>query len=141
MRLRRSVALTAFLALPLPSLADDAQKPAEPEAFDPSAITTVSGSVASIERAEEVAPKKPSYRVNLTLKTDSGDVVVRLGPEWYLQRENLKLEVKDALEVTGSRVMVGQVPTFIAVEVRRGKSVVKLREKTGAPAWEAPRKK
>lgn len=68
-------------------------------------------------------------------KTDKGDVSVHLGPEWYLENQDVKIEPKDKVEIKGSRVTLQGQATLIAAEVKKGDEVLKLRDDAGVPMW------
>ena len=45
------------------------------------------------------------------------------------------VEVKDNLEIRGSRVTSQGKPAIIAAEIRKGDQILKLRDENGIPAW------
>jgi hypothetical protein len=101
--------------------------------FNPATVETVSGSVDSIEK---VMPMNGMHSgIHLALKTDKGIIDVHLGPEWYIERLDTKIEKGDAVEIKGSRVTIGGKPAIIASEVKKGDSVLILRDNNGVPAW------
>jgi hypothetical protein len=69
--------------------------------------------------------------VHLTLKTASGSVEVRLGPSFYLAKQDLNLAPGDSIEVEGT-MLSGAV---IATTVKKGDRVVRFRDARGAPLW------
>ena len=101
--------------------------------FNPATVETVSGTVDAINK---ITPMRGMYSgIHLTLKTDKGLVDVHLGPEWYIERQDTKIQKGDALEVKGSRVTISDQPAIIASEVKKGDSVLILRDSNGVPAW------
>jgi hypothetical protein len=101
--------------------------------YDPKTVETVSGEVVKVDR---ITPMRGmSAGVHLVVKTDKGDVSVHLGPQWYLENQDVKIEPKDKVEVTGSRVTVQGKPALIAAEVKKGGEVLKLRDDAGIPMW------
>jgi hypothetical protein len=107
--------------------------------YDPQTVTTVKGVV---ETVEQMAPASGiSYGIHLMLKTDSETLSVHLGPAWYIERQDIKIEEGDTIEVKGSRITYEGKPTMIAAEVKKGKTVLKLRDKNGFPMWAGTRKK
>lgn len=102
--------------------------------YDPKTVETVSGEIQSVDR---ITPRKGmSYGVHLNLKTDKGEIVsVQLGPGWYIENQDVKIQPKDKVEVKGSKVTFGGKPAIIAAEVRKGDEVLKLRDDNGFPAW------
>jgi hypothetical protein len=101
--------------------------------YDPKTVETITGEVVSVDK---VTPMKGmSYGVHLTVKTDKETVSVHLGPGWYMEKQDVKIEPKDKVEVTGSRITFGGKPAVIAAEVKKGEEVLKLRDENGLPAW------
>jgi hypothetical protein len=101
--------------------------------YNPSTVETVSGTVESVDK---VTPMKGMYSgIHLTVKTDKENVDVHLGPEWYIERLDMKIQKGDTIEVKGSRVTIAGKPAIIAAEVKKGDSVLVLRDNNGMPAW------
>jgi hypothetical protein len=82
-----------------------------------------------------------SYGVHLTLKTDKETVSVHLGPGWYIENQDVKIEPKDKVEVTGSRVTFDGKPAVVAAEIKKGDESIKLRDESGYPVWTGWRKR
>jgi hypothetical protein len=101
--------------------------------YDVRTVETVSGEVVKVDRITPMHGM--STGVHLVVKTDKGDVSVHLGPQWYLENQDVKIEPKDKLEITGSRVTVQGQPAIIAAEVKKGDQVLKLRDQSGIPVW------
>lgn len=107
--------------------------------FETKSVDTVSGEVVNVD---QIVPNKGMSRgVHLVLKTDKETLSVHLGPAWYLENQDVKLEKKDRIEVTGSRITFGGKPAIIASEVRKGDEVLTLRDKAGLPVWSAWRRR
>lgn len=107
--------------------------------YDPKTVETISGDVVSVEK---ITPMKGmSYGIHLTVKTDKDTITVHLGPEWYLENQDVKIEPVDKVEVKGSRVMFDGKPAIIAAEVKKGEEVLKLRDENGFPVWSGWRKR
>jgi hypothetical protein len=101
--------------------------------YNPATVEAVSGTVESVDK---IAPMKGMYSgVHLVLKTDKEILSVHLGPEWYMERLDTKIEKGDKIEVKGSRVSFAGKPAVIAAEVKKGDSVLVLRDSAGIPAW------
>jgi hypothetical protein len=47
----------------------------------------------------------------------------------------VKIEPKDKVEVTGSRITFDGKPAIIAAEVKKGDEALKLRDDNGFPVW------
>jgi hypothetical protein len=101
--------------------------------FDPKTVETMNGEVATVEKG--VQGQRMSYEVRFSLKTDKETIPVILGPSWYVDKQDFKIEPKDTVEVTGSRITVDGQPSIIAAEVKKGAQLLKLRDATGIPVW------
>lgn len=103
--------------------------------YDPKTVETVSGEVANVDR---IVPRKGmSNGMHLALKTDKETLSVHLGPAWYLENQDVKIEKGDRIEVTGARITFAGRPAIIASELRKGNEVLTLRDKDGLPLWSA----
>ena len=101
--------------------------------YDPKTVEIISGQVIRVDR---ITPMKGmSYGVHLVVKTDKETISVHLGPAWYLENQDVRVEPKDQVEVRGSRITFQGKPAILAVEVRKGDEVLKLREDNGVPVW------
>ncbi|HSB34899.1 MAG TPA: DNA-binding protein [Nitrospirota bacterium] len=101
--------------------------------YNPSTVETVSGVVEAVDK---MMPMKGMHSgIHLTLKTDKETVDVHLGPDWYIERLDTKIEKGDTIEVKGSRVTIAGKPAIIAAEIKKGDSVLVLRDGNGIPAW------
>jgi hypothetical protein len=75
------------------------------------------------------------------VKTDKGALSVHLGPVWYIENQDIKIEPKDKLEIKGSRVTYEGKPAIIAAEVKKGDEVLLLRNDGGYPVWSGWRRR
>jgi hypothetical protein len=73
--------------------------------------------------------------VHMTVKTATETLSVHLGPAWYLENQDVKLEPKQTVEVKGSRIDFRGKPAIIAAELHKGDEVLKLRDDQGYPLW------
>ena len=71
----------------------------------------------------------------LLLKTESGRVIIHLGPLGYFMKHNFQIRVGDTLSVTGIRVEQDRVPLIQAREVRNHQQRLRLRDLNGLPLW------
>lgn len=101
--------------------------------YDPATVETVRGKVVEVLRMTPM--KGMGAGIHLKLKTETGPVSVHLGPAWYIERLDLRIEKGDQVEVRGSRVTFNGKPALIAAEVKRGDEVLKLRDDSGIPVW------
>jgi hypothetical protein len=101
--------------------------------YDPKAVETITGEVTSVDRITPV--KGMSGGIHMNVKTDKEMISVHLGPAWYLENQDVKIEPKDKVEVKGARTTFAGKPAIIAAEVKKGDEVLKLRDDTGFPVW------
>jgi len=107
--------------------------------YDPKTLETTTGEVVSVSR---ITPNKGmSVGIHMNVKTDKETISVHLGPGWYLENQDVKIEPKDKVEVKGSRITFGGKPAIIAAEVKKGDEVLKLRDDSGFPVWSGWRRR
>lgn len=107
--------------------------------YDLKTVETASGEVVSVDIMTPM--KGMSGGVHLMLKIDKGEISVHLGPSWYLENQDTKIEPKDKIEVTGSRITFEGKPAIIAAEVKKGDETLKLRDEKGFPLWSGWRRR
>jgi hypothetical protein len=76
-----------------------------------------------------------SSGVHIRLETTDGTITVHLGPAWYLDNQDIHLELGDQIEVTGSKVLILEKSVLIAAKVRKGDQILMLRDLNGIPMW------
>ena len=101
--------------------------------YNPSTVESLGGEVMTVEK---IVPRKGmSYGIHLTLKTDKETISIHLGPAWYIENQDIKIEVGDKIEVKGSRITYAEQPAIIAAEIKKGDETLTLRDENGFPAW------
>jgi hypothetical protein len=101
--------------------------------YDPKTLETLSGEVVSVDT---ITPMKGmSYGVHLTVKTEKETVSVHLGPGWYVENQDVKIEPKDKVEIAGSRITFDGKPAIIAARIKKGDETLVLRDENGFPVW------
>lgn len=101
--------------------------------YDPKTVETITGEVT---RIDEIRPMKGmSYGIHLMVKTDKEEISVHLGPAWFIENQDVKIEVKDKVEVKGSRITFSGNPAIIAAEIKKGDETLNLRDENGYPVW------
>jgi len=73
----------------------------------------------------------------LILRTDVGRIRIHLGPSTFIDELNAQIRKGDKLEVTGSRVTIGDSHVLVARALRKGDSVWTLRDAAGQPLWDS----
>lgn len=101
--------------------------------YSPATVETISGIVEAVDKTTPM--RGMHYGIHLLVKTDKETISVHLGPEWYLERLDTKIEKGDEVQVKGSRVTMMGNPAIIAAEVKKGDAVLKLRDDNGIPVW------
>ncbi|RJQ39332.1 MAG: DNA-binding protein [Nitrospiraceae bacterium] len=101
--------------------------------YNPKTIESISGEVASVEKISPI--KGMCYGVHLILKTDKETISIHLGPGWYIENQDIKIQPKDRIEVKGSRITFQGSPAIIAAEVKKADKILRLRDESGIPFW------
>lgn len=125
-------AITAVL-MAYPSFAQEKAESTGSRRFDPKTVETVKGEVVGVDKV--ASPGGKGYGIHLALKTEKETFSVEVGPGWYVEKQPVKIEAKDILEIRGSRVMSQGKPAMIAAEIKKGNRILKLRDENGIPAW------
>lgn len=101
--------------------------------YNPATVETVKGEVTAVERISPL--KGMGAGIHLQLKTEKATIPVHLGPAWYIERLDTRIDKGDDIEVEGSRVTVAGKPAIIAAQVKKGGAVLTLRDARGIPVW------
>jgi len=101
--------------------------------YNPATVETVKGEVVSMERFSP--GKGMGAGIHLMLKTETNTIPVHLGPSWFIDNQDTKIEPGDKIAAKGSLITFDGKPAIIAAEVRKGDEVLKLRDDAGIPAW------
>jgi hypothetical protein len=115
--------------------------------YDPNTEVTFTGTVADVNtgrpgrlgwlmRVHTLGLGHSGTReMQLLVKTETETVQIHLGPTAFLKGKNVEIKEGDTLEVTGSRVTLGDPGVVLAREIRKGDNVWTLRDVTGQPLW------
>ncbi len=107
--------------------------------YDPKTVETIRGEVV---RVDKITPLRAmSFGVHLMVKTEKEKISVHLGPVWFIENQDIKIELKDKIEVKGSRIIFQGNPAIIAAEVKKGEYILKLRNESGFPVWSGWRRR
>lgn len=96
-------------------------------------VETLNGEVVSVDKI--IPSRGMSHGVHLILKTGTETIPVHLGPGWYIENQDIQIQPKDKIQITGSRINFAGKPAIIAAEVKKGNDTLKLRDGNGFPAW------
>jgi len=101
--------------------------------YNPANMVTLSGEVIGLEQT--VPMKRMNQGIALVVKTEKETVTVHLGPNWYMERLDTKIAKGDQVEVKGVRTTLAGKAGVLAAEVKKGDSVLVLRDASGVPVW------
>jgi hypothetical protein len=107
--------------------------------YDPKTVETVTGEVLRVEQMTPTKGMGPG--IHLLLKTATETVSVHLGPSWYVEHQDTRIQPKDRIEVKGSRLSFDGKPAIIAAEVHKGDETLMLRDENGVPLWAGSRRR
>lgn len=105
--------------------------------YNVNAVETITGEVISIDKITPV--KGMSYGIHLLVKTGKETISVHLGPSWFMDRQKLKITLKDKVTIKGSLITFDGKPAIIAAEIKKGNSTLQLRNYNGYPLWSRSR--
>lgn len=100
--------------------------------YDVQAEVMLGGEVVEIQRVPSLGR---GQRVQFLLRTQDGEIEVRLGPDRFVDAQPLQLRKGDRIEVVGARAPVEDGTVILAREARRGGEVLTLRHPDGQPVW------
>ena len=101
--------------------------------YNSQTVETVSGTVESVEK---FTPMKGMYSgIHLMVKTSEGVIPVHLGPDWYVEKQDVKFAKGDKVDVTGSKVNFNGKPAIIAQKIKKDGGTLVLRNSAGIPEW------
>jgi hypothetical protein len=106
--------------------------------WDTKAMTSFEAKVVSIDKAECEGCK--TMHVDLVVVMKDEKVTVRLGPAWYLDKQDDVLKKDDVVTVYASKVKHGDDDLFVAGKIVKGDDVLMLRDKEGQPVWQGWRR-
>jgi hypothetical protein len=101
--------------------------------YDPNTVQTISGEVVVVEKM--IPTKGMSAGVHLVVKTSEDSISVHLGPEWFIDNQDIRINPKDKITVKGSRITYKGKPAIIAAVVTKGNEILVLRDANGFPVW------
>ena len=102
----------------------------------PAVPETITGSVMDVYQT--ASKRGQGTGLHLRLKTDEGMLDVHLGPEWYLEQQDFRIEPGDSLEITGDRFRKDGMPALIAFDDEAGRPSLELARSRWISAMEEP---
>lgn len=127
-------ALAVLLAAVAAALAVEPRQggPAGMPMYDKATEVTVQGEVTAVTT---VAGRRGMSGIHVTMNAEGGPVEVHLGPATYLEEQHFRVAKGDVIEVVGSRVTINGSVAVLARTVKKGETVVVLRDENGVPKW------
>jgi hypothetical protein len=104
------------------------------QVYNPKTVETLDGKIESMEKITAGKMDLPA-RVLVKLKTDQGLVTIYLGPEWYLEKQKVKLAPGDYIQVRGSRVEMDNQTVILPNDITKGSHVLHFWDEQGRPLW------
>jgi len=103
--------------------------------FDPSKVSTISGTIESV--GSFVPEKGARSGIEVSVRTGEGkSVTVQLGPHPFMRSENMLPAIGDRIQIKGSMAEVNGQKVCLACEFEKGGTKLELRDSHGVPAWE-----
>lgn len=99
--------------------------------YDPGAETKLTGTVEEVKTVDSMC----KTGTHLTIKTDTGNAEVALGPSQFLKDQALQLKKGDRVDITGAKASTRRGEMFIARQITSGDKTLTLRDEKGIPAW------
>ena len=106
--------------------------------YDPTRAHTVHGTVLRVG----TGPPMPGMAsgIQLQVQTDETTMQIHVGPEWYLERQEIELHEHEVVHVTGALAEVNGQAVLLARAVTVNGHTLLLREAQGQPVWSALRR-
>ncbi|MBX3734464.1 MAG: c-type cytochrome [Verrucomicrobiae bacterium] len=101
--------------------------------FDTNALVTIAGTIVRLETFTPGRRMSPGVRA--VVESPAGRIPVQLGPQWFVERQDVRLGAADPVVVSGSRVPIGEDFVVVATTVVRGDQTLHLRDEDGTPLW------
>jgi uncharacterized membrane protein len=98
------------------------------------------GKVVQVRTEVIEAGMYPGMALLVDTKTQ-GQVLVHLGPVWYLERQEFTINPGDEVGIKGMSDKLDGKTVVVAYELTKGDYVLQLRDEQGRPNWEAWRKR
>jgi len=108
--------------------------------WNPATVETLKGEVMTKDTITPPQGRSWYPAVGMTLKKeDFYAIYIHLGPEWYMDKQDLSIEVGDMVEVTGSKIMVEGETVLLVSSIKKGDKTWQFRDAQGFPFWSGRR--
>lgn len=106
--------------------------------FSISNLKTIQGNIFSIDTVTPMSDMVTG--IQFTVRTDNEDILVQLGPQWFVLNQDMTLSKNDHIEVKGCQNILNGRKVIMASEIKCGSKILYLRDKNGIPYWVGWRK-
>jgi len=96
--------------------------------YDAKRETFLEGTVVAYNENAQVAPTG----AHATLRTNTGEIDVHLGPASYLQSKHFSLAAGDAARFAGANAVINGRNVFLARTAQRGNQIIAIRSPRGS---------
>ena len=110
-----------------------------PRMYDSTTVETVTGVVTAVDTVTG-RRNRQHQGIHVQMTASGEPLTVHLGPLFYLQQQQVRLQPGDSLIVRGSRVTMRGKPTMLAAELTRLDQTWTLRDEQGFPRWRGQRR-
>lgn len=101
--------------------------------FNPATVQSFEGTVSSVQNFGNVT--KPTPHKQIILRTQQGEIVVDIGPEWFINQQGINLYPGAKVKIIGSLIKLNGTRYVIASSLTIDDMTYKLREENGLPVW------
>ena len=92
--------------------------------YNPTTVETIKGKVSKVEK---ITPMKGMYYgVHILVKTDKEELSVHLGPGWFIENQDTKINEGDEVEITGSKVTFQGKPALLQPSSKKAMRLLSL---------------
>lgn len=106
--------------------------------YNSNTVETISGKVVGVETFTPTNGRS-SYGIHLMVQSEGEVISVHMGPGWYIENQGVRIKEGDEIVVKGSRITFEGSPAIVAAEIKKGDSVLTLRDANGFPLWSGGR--
>jgi hypothetical protein len=108
--------------------------------YDSNTVEAVSGTIKSVEQVESQRNTGAAI-VQLVIVDGATVRRVRLGPAWFVGKQDIELDPGAFVNVTGSRITLSGTEVILASSVLKDNRELRLRDTAGFPVWLAVRQR
>ncbi len=103
--------------------------------FSARTVERLRGTVVRTEKIEPLTGMEPGTALVVRVQ-GQGNMVVHLGPEWFISRQQENFAAGDEIEFAGSKVDINQQAVVMATQLFVAGRVMTLRNDQGVPVWD-----